>query len=62
MPKKTIHEGSVRTISRGFKEVEKKLIETYRGTSGLISALRTEMHNRFDRLEKFILTNHRRRN
>jgi len=37
------------------------LVEVYRGISGLIAALRAEMHRRFDRLEKFILTDHRRR-
>jgi len=44
----------VRVISRGFEGVGQKLIEIYRGISGLISANREEIHNRFDRIEKII--------
>lgn len=61
MPKKTTNEGLAGVISQGFKGVEKKLVDAYRGTSGLIAALRAEMHRRFDRMEKFILADHRRR-
>ena len=51
----------VRAISDGFKGLEKKLVEAYRGISGLISAIRAEMHERFDRLEKIDLADRKRR-
>jgi hypothetical protein len=58
----------VRAISQGFKGLEKKLVEVYRGISGLISAIRDEIHARFDRvervvdrLEKIILADRKRR-
>jgi len=61
MPKKTTNEGFAKTGSRRPRGWEMTLVEVYRGISGLIAALRAEMHRRFDRLEKFILTDHRRR-
>jgi len=51
----------VRVISRGFKGLEKKLVEAFRGISGLINAIRAEMHERFDRLEKIDLAGRKRR-
>jgi hypothetical protein len=62
MPKKPTNEGFAKTGSRrATRGLEMTLVEVYRGVSGLIAALRAEIHRRFDRLEKFILTDHGRR-
>ena len=48
-------ESLARVVFQGFKGLERKLVEVYRGISGLISSNRTEVHERFDRIEKIIL-------
>lgn len=50
--KRSTNDKLARVIALGFKGLEKKLVEVYRGIAGLIEALRSEMHKRFDRIEK----------